>query len=170
MTKDVKYNEITNDQNKYICTFKLKDNCHKVEMKLRTYEQCGDDLVCTLIPLNKPKTATLIEIPIKALSLHRRIDVSDSENITNILGEDDLSLNLLTIKGDFSTSEINQILSLVIPDIPERTNKESIVYYLESTFLKTKIELKIENKICEIRTLFLSPLIIIKVRYLNKII
>jgi len=79
-------------------------------------------------------------------------------------------LNLLTIKGDFSTSEINQILSLVIPDIPERTNKESIVYYLESTFLKTKIELKIENKICEIRTLFLSPLIIIKVRYLNKII
>lgn len=132
-------------------------------MKLRTYEQCMDDLVCTLIPVNKPKTAIIIEIPIKALSLHRRVDHNNSDDQINFLGEDDFSLNLLTIKGDFNAGEINQILSLIIPDIPERINKESVIYYLESTFLKTKIELKIENNICEIRTLFLSPLIIIKV-------
>ncbi len=132
-------------------------------MKIRTYEEALDDLVCTLIPVNKPKTATIIEIPIKALSLHRRIDVKNPGDTTNILGEDDLSLNLLTIKGEFGASEINQILSFIIPEIPERINKESVIYYLESSFLKTKIEIRIENELCEIRSLFLNPLILIKV-------
>ena len=138
-------------------------------MKLRTYENARDDLVCTIIPYNKPKTALILEIPIKALSLHRRIDVENPDDTTSILGEDELSLNLFTIKGEFSSSEINQILSEVIPDIPQRLNKESVIYYLENTFLKTKLELKIDKNLCEIRTLFLSPLIFIKVtfRYFN---
>ena len=71
-------------------------------------------------------------------------------------------MNVLTIKGKFSSSEINQILHLIIPDIPEKIIKEDAVYDLKSTFLDTNIKIVVQNNFCQMKSIFFSPLIIIK--------
>ena len=74
LTKDVILNQIENKKiNKYLATFKLKESCHQLEVKIRTYEGNSDTLTCTVIPYNKPKTANIIEIPVKSLSLHKKV-------------------------------------------------------------------------------------------------
>jgi hypothetical protein len=160
ITKDVGVNVLSDEKNKFIATLKLKESTHQVEMKLRTYEGISDNLNCTIIPYNKPKTAYILEIPIKSLSLHKRIEGSE-EIIKNIA--DDNNVNILNIKGKFNASEINQILSQILPDVPEKLNKETAKYLMQSTFLHTIVEISLENNICQIKSNNLTPLIIIKV-------
>lgn len=176
ITKDVNINNLTT-KDKFSCTLKMKEGIHCVDIILRTYEGSGDILNMTVIPFNKPKTAQVIEIPIKALSLHRKFDKEVEEKIladegvrdsnlimTQMLEQlkDDSTLNILTIKGRFQSSELNQIFHLIVPDIPEKTTKESMTYLLKSTFLNTLIEIEIENNLCIIKSNFLSSLIILK--------
>lgn len=161
LTKDISMNIMNDENNKFIATFKLKESIHQIEIKLRTYEGISDFLNCTVIPYNKPKTAYVLEIPIKALSLHKKIEELDEENEKII--KDANCLNVLNIKGKFSSSEINQILKSIVPEIPERLNKDSATYYLQSTFLKTIVEISIESNICQIKSVYLTPLIYIKV-------
>src|SRR5262249_26312958 len=139
-----------------------KESCHQLELKIRTYEGASDNLVCTLIPYNKPKTATLLEIPIKSLSLHKKIEAESETNDSILSSLDQKVINVLTIKGKFSSSEINQILHLIIPDIPEKLIKEDITYNLKSTFLDTGLEVIVKNNFCQLKSLFFSPLVIVK--------
>ncbi len=79
LTKDVILNQLENKKNnKYLATFKLKESCHQLELKIRTYEGATDTLICSLIPYNKPKTANVLEIPIKSLSLHKKLEEVNS--------------------------------------------------------------------------------------------
>ena len=162
LTKDVGVNVLFDEKNKFIATFKLKESIHQVEMKLRTYEGMSDNLNCTVIPYNKPKTAYVVEIPIKSLSLHKKIE--ESEEIEKIKITDENNLNILNIKGKFIASEINQILSLILPDVTDKLNKDSAKYTMESTFLHTLVEISLENNFCQIKSNYLTPLIIIKVK------
>jgi Bardet-Biedl syndrome 7 protein len=140
----------------------LKESVHVLEILLRTYESISDVVNCTIIPFNKPKTAFTLEIPIKALSLHKKEE--DMEGINQEFANEANvnSLNVLTIKGRFQANEINQILSEIVPDIPEKTSKDNLKYYIKSTFLKTLIEVVIDSNFCSIRSVYLTPLIIIK--------
>ena len=72
------------------------------------------------------------------------------------------ALNVLTIKGKFTSSEINQILHLIIPDIPEKMLKEEATYFLKSTFINTSIKIIVQNNYCQMKSIFFSPLIIVK--------
>jgi hypothetical protein len=152
-------NHKVNDTTNFLCTFKMKESVHSLCLLLRTYENISDIINCTLIPCNKPKTAITLEIPIKALSLHKKEE--DPTEIEEAFSDESI-LNSMVIKGRFQAGEINQILSSIIPDVPEKTNKENIKYYLKSTFLKTMLEISIESNYCRIRSVYLSPLILIK--------
>jgi hypothetical protein len=152
-------NQKINDTTNFLCTFRMKESVHCLSLLLRTYENVSDIINCTFLPCNKPKTAITIEIPIKALSLHKKEE--DPKEIEEAFTDENV-LNIMIIKGKFQAGEINQILSSIIPDIPEKTNKESMKYYLKSTFLKTMLEISIESNYCRIRSVYLSPLILIK--------
>ncbi len=162
ITKDVGVNVLSDEKNKFIATLKLKESIHQIEMKLRTYEGISDNLTCTIIPYNKPKTANVLEIPIKSLSLHKKIEENDEKLKSNI--QDDNNINVLNVKGKFNASEINQILSLILPDVPDKLNKETAKYIMQSTFLHTIVEIYVENNVCQIKSSNLTPLIIIKVK------
>ena len=66
------------------------------------------------------------------------------------------------MSGSFSTYEINQILSELIPDIPEKTSKEKLRYYMKDSFLNTVILIEIENNSCIMKSINFAPLMIIK--------
>ncbi len=87
-----------------MASFKLRESVHQLEMKLRTYEGYNDALNVTLIPYNKPKTAEIVEIRIKSLSLHKKIELD--EDLKGIFGKfkEENMLNVLNIKGRFLSS------------------------------------------------------------------
>lgn len=154
----LKSNLNVNENSCFLATLKFKESVHQLEMLLRTYENISDEVNCTIVPYNKPKTAFTVEIPIKALSLHKKV-----EEIIELPNDiDENIINVLTIKGKFQTSEMNQILSEIIPDIPEKTNKDCLKFIVKSTFLNTFVEITIDSGVCRIRSVYLSPLTIIK--------
>ena len=51
---------------------------------------------------------------------------------------------------------------MIIPDIPEKLLKEDVVYYLKSTFLDTNIEITVNNNFCQLKSIYFSPLVIVK--------
>ena len=147
---------------KFMVTFSMKDGIHRLELLVRTYEGISDEINLGVIPYNKPKTAQFIKIPIYALSFHKLYEPEYEKDVGTVLGCEDISTtNVLTI-DNIKPNEINQILHLIIPNIPEQLEEETAKYILRSTFLNTLVEINIENNKCEIKSPFISTLITLK--------
>ena len=170
-TKEVNLNIIdekamdkdTISQYKFIATLSMKDSIHHLELMLRTYEGQNDEIHICVIPYNKPKTAQYIKIPVYALSFHKIYEPEyETELESCVLGcSDEKITNKLEI-DNIRPSEINQILHLIIPNIPEQIEEDKAHYILRSTFLNTLVEINIENNRCEIKSPFISTLMTLK--------
>ena len=169
-TKDVFMNIIqdsvmdkeTKSHTKFLATFKLKEAIHRLELIVRTYEGVTDTMSITVIPNNKPKTAQIIQVPIYALSFYKKYEPEYEEEGLVVTGvEDENIANVLTIEG-ISPNEMNQIIHLIIPNIPSQMKGDSSKYVLRSTFLNTLVEINIDSLKNEIKTPHLSTLIILK--------
>ena len=169
-TKEVNMNilnENTMDQEtlshcKFMVTFSMKDAIHRLELLVRTYEGINDEINIAIIPYNKPKTAQFIKIPVYALSFHKIYEPDFEKGVGKVLGCDDNSTtNVLNI-DNIRAAEINQILHLIIPNIPEQIEEEKVQYILRSTFLNTLVEINIDNNKCEIKSPFISTLLTLK--------
>ena len=147
---------------KFMVTFSMKDAIHRLELLVRTYEGMNDEINICIIPYNKPKTAQFIKIPVYALSFHKIYEPDFEKDVGKVLGcEDKLTTNILTI-DNIRPNQINQILHLIIPNIPEQIEDDKANYILRSTFLNTLVEINIENNRCEIKSPFISTLITLK--------
>ena len=152
---------------KFMATFSMKDAIHRLELLVRTYEGMNDEINIVIIPYNKPKTAQIIKIPVYALSFHRIYDPEYEKDDGKILGcEDNATTNLLNI-DNIGPNEINQILHLIIPNIPEQIEEDKVNYVLRSTFLNTLVEINIDNNKCQIKSPFISTLMTLK-KQINK--
>ena len=147
---------------KFMVTFSMKDAIHRLELLVRTYEGINDEINVGIIPYNKPKTAQFINIPVYALSFHKIYEPDFEKDVGKVLGcEDQSTTNILTI-DNIEASEINQILYLIIPNIPEQIQEDKANYVLRSTFLNTLVEINIDNNKCEIKSPFISTLMTLK--------
>ena len=167
LTPDVSLNVISNRADYFQATCKLKGDTHIVELKLRTYEGNKDDLNATLIPFNSPKTSYILKIPIKSLPLNQRIGTEETNTwekscIKEFNSTEEKFINKLTIKGNHSANEFNQIFSSIMPDIPDKTSKESLKYYFQDTFLNNILSIEIENNLAIVKSRFIGSLITIK--------
>ena len=152
---------------KFLATFSLKEANHRLELIVRTYEGIKDDINISIIPYNKPKTAQIIHIPVYSLSFHKLYEPKFDTDVGEVVScEDDKITNVLTIEGMRNT-EINQILHLIIPNIPDVMKEEEAKYLLRSTFLNTLLEINIDSNKCEIKCPFVSTLITLK-KQINK--
>lgn len=196
-TKEYQINIIKNNDNGFQSIVRLKGGKNQyVNLRVRTYDGNKSELKCTLIPLNIPKTAYILSIPIKSLPLFQKVNEDGDELeklvISNYNKLDSKYINKITITGKFTTREINVILNEILPDLPDRinfnksnnnsgnvininnlnstsnnTNNKSdvntkIKYYMMDTFLNTIIDLEIDNGLCVLKSVYLTPLIIIK--------
>ena len=110
----------------------MKDAIHRLELLVRTYEGINDEINISIIPYNKPKTAQFIKIPVYALSFHKIYEPDFETNVGPILGCDDNSTtNILTI-DNIRASEVNQILHMIIPHIPEQLEEDKAQYILQT--------------------------------------
>ena len=147
---------------KFLVTFSMKDAIHRLELIVRTYEGINDEINICIIPYNKPKTAQFIKIPVYALSFHKIYEPEYDKDVGNVLGCEDNSTTNILIIDNIRPNEINQILHLIIPNIPEQIEEDKAKYILRSTFLNTLIEINIENNKCEIKCPFISTLMTLK--------
>ena len=170
-TKEVNYNILeensmdkeTLSQYKFIVTFSMKDAIHHLELMLRTYEGQNDEMHICVIPYNKPKTAQFIKIPVYALSFHKIYEPEYENDIKDkLLGCDDEKILNKLIIDNIGPNEINQILHLIIPNIPEQIEEDKAHYILRSTFLNTLVDINIENNKCIIKSPFISTLMTLK--------
>ena len=153
---------------KFLATFSLKEASHRLELIVRTYEGIKDDIHITIIPYNKPKTAQIIHIPIYALSFHKLYEPKFETDVGKVFGcENEKDANVLIIEN-LKNTEINQILHLIIPNIPDILKEDSANYVLRSTFLNTLLEINIDSNKCEIKCLFVSTLMTLKKQILKE--
>ena len=151
---------------KFMTTFSMKDAIHHLELLVRTYEGENDEINIGIIPYNKPKTAQFIKIPVYALSFHKIYEPDYEKDVGNVIGCDDDIANTLIIEN-IRASEMNQILHLIIPNIPEQIEEDKANYILRSTFMNTLVEINIEKDKCEIKSPFISTLMTLK-KQINK--
>ena len=167
-TKDVSLNVLdetldkeTKEHSKFLATMKCKEATHRLHLILRTYEGVTDNINVTIIPANKPKTAQIVTVPIYALSFHKKYEPEYDENDNNVIKSEDELTNILTGTG-MTQSEFDQILHLIIPNLPSFNDDNPHNYTLRSTFLNTLVDIKISKVNCEIRATSLSTLITLK--------
>lgn len=152
---------------KFMATFSMKNAIHHLELLVRTYEGTADEINLGIIPYNKPKTAQFVKIPIYALSFHKIYEPEYEKDIGDVIGcDNDLTTNVLII-DNIRAYEINQILHLIIPNIPEQLEEDNAKYVFRSTFLNTLVEINIESNKCEIKSPFICTLMTLK-KQINK--
>eukprot|EP01017_Pseudomicrothorax_dubius_P042816 TRINITY_DN7043_c0_g1_i3.p1 TRINITY_DN7043_c0_g1~~TRINITY_DN7043_c0_g1_i3.p1 ORF type:complete len:729 (-),score=128.21 TRINITY_DN7043_c0_g1_i3:32-2218(-) len=113
-----------------LATYRLVEGARsKFEFKLRTVEGHYGILNIFVIPVANPKTSQSLQIPVRPLSLHERI-------VETSLDEGSLPLNILTIKGSFSFSDMNSWMNQALPEVPKTEDEQARVIY-RSTFVGT---------------------------------
>ena len=151
----------TKEHTKFLATMKFKEATHRLYLIIRTYEGVTDNINVTIIPANKPKTAQIVRIPIYALSFHKKYEPEYDETDNDAIPLEEELTNILTGVG-MTQSEFDQILHLIIPNLPSFNNDDEHNYILRSIFLNTLVDIKITRFNCEIRATSLSTLITLK--------
>jgi len=82
---------------------------------------------CFVLPQMNPKTAHLVTLAVKPLSLHEKI--ADMPP--------DIPMNDLKLTGSFTLMDIHQWLSLCVNELPSRPTDDEIVIVYRSTFVGT---------------------------------
>jgi len=128
------------NNNVLLATLKVPGNDSKssrIEIKIRTSEgQTGHlNVLITPKPSTGNKTAQFLDVPLKPLNLHERIDSID-ENLKS-----ELPLSIVKIKGKFSLNDAHNWISNCIPDVPPNAGHDdqnaSHNLYFKSSFVGT---------------------------------
>ncbi|XP_059178625.1 Bardet-Biedl syndrome 7 protein homolog isoform X3 [Physella acuta] len=114
-----------------LATYRCQANTTRLEVKIRSIEGQYGTLQVYITPRIQPKTCQLKFYPIKPLSLHQRTHVFD-ENRPH---------NTLTLKGQFSLTEIHSWLFFCLPELPEKPPAGDLAsFQFSSTFLDTQLD------------------------------
>jgi hypothetical protein len=103
-----------------------------------------------------------MHVPIYALSFHKKYEPQyDETSYKAIPMDDEKNINILICDG-MQAGEINQILHLIIPNIPAILKDDTGKYVLMSTFLNTLVEINLDKNKTIIKCTHLSTLITLK--------
>jgi Bardet-Biedl syndrome 7 protein len=114
--------------NPLLATYRMQEPPgSRFQVRLRTVEGLFGAISCFVLPQTTPKTAHLVNLAVKPLSLH--------EKITEI--PNDIPLNELNLKGAFTVQDMHQWLVLCLNELPSRATDDEMVINYKSTFVGT---------------------------------
>jgi len=116
--------------NPLLATYRMQDNGKsepgsRFQIKLRTVEGLHGTISCFVLPQTNPKTAHLVTLAVKPLSLHEKIPDPPP----------DVPMNELRISGPFTVMDIHQWLVLCLNELPSRPTDDEMVITYKSTFV-----------------------------------
>jgi Bardet-Biedl syndrome 7 protein len=113
--------------NPLLATYRMQEPGSRFQIKLRTVEGLNGNISCFVLPQTNPKTAHLVTLAVKPLSLHEKI----SEVPT------DVPMNELRLVGPFTIEYMHQWISLCVNELPSRPTGDSMAICYRSTFAGT---------------------------------
>lgn len=93
-----------------VATYRCQERTSRLEMRIRTVEGQYGTVRATVVAHMTPKTAEEVEIQVRPLSLHHRVQ-SDP---------DDRPMGELRVQGSFSLNLIHEWIAALLPEVPAR--------------------------------------------------
>ncbi|GAB5369764.1 hypothetical protein AAMO2058_001433800 [Amorphochlora amoebiformis] len=120
--------------NAVLATYKCENSSKRVLIKLRTIEGRFGNISVYVIPKANPKTSQRIQIPIKPLSLHQKLEYKE---VVKLL--ENIPTSGLVITGGFSLAQVHGWVSTVFPAVPTRLKSERVELGYRSCFTGSSI-------------------------------
>lgn len=115
--------------NPLLATYRMQEPGSRFQVRLRMVEGLHGTISCFVLPQTKPKTAHLVTLPVKPLSLH--------EKVTEV--PPDVPMNELKLTGPFTVAEMHQWLVLCLNELPSRPTDDEMQVAYKSTFVGTSL-------------------------------
>jgi len=115
--------------NPLLATYRMQEPGSRFQIRLRTIEGLSGTLSAFVVPQTQPKTAHLLSVSIKPLSLHEKIAESAQ----------DIPMNELRLVGPFTVTDMHTWLSLCVNELPSRPTDDEMVISYRSTFVGTQL-------------------------------
>lgn len=113
--------------NPLLATYRMQEQGSRFQIRLRTIEGLHGTISCFVLPSTTPKTAHLVSLAVKPLSLH--------EKVTEALP--DVPTSELRFTGPFTVTDMHRWLSLCVNELPSRPTDDEMVITYKSTFVGT---------------------------------
>jgi len=113
--------------NPLLATYRMQEPGSRFQIRLRTVEGLHGNISCFILPQTTPKTAHLVTLPVKPLSLHEKISEA----------QPDIPMNELRLVGPFTVTDMHRWLSLCVNELPSRPTDDEMVIAYKSTFVGT---------------------------------
>lgn len=118
---------VKSDGNVLLATYRCQDTTNRLEMNVRTVEGQYGDLQALVIARMEPKTAQMVKVTIKPLSMHHRMQ----EDV------DDRAMNTLRLTGTFTMSQMHEWVCFCLPDVPARLQDKEVTMNFRNCYLGT---------------------------------
>jgi len=113
--------------NPLLATYRMQEPGSRFQIRLRTVEGLHGTISCFALPQTSPKTAHLINLAVKPLSLHEKISDTPQE----------VPMSELKLSGPFTVSDMHQWLALCVNELPSRPTHDEMSIAYRSTFVGT---------------------------------
>lgn len=115
--------------NALLATYRCQESMNRITISLRTVEGQFGELQAMVIAKMAPKTAQIVRMQIKPLSLHHRLhgDV------------DDRPMNRLRLAGGFTLGQMHEWVANCLPDVPSRVTEDEVRMVFRNVFLGTQL-------------------------------
>eukprot|EP00928_Gymnodinium_smaydae_P003120 TRINITY_DN11116_c0_g2_i1.p1 TRINITY_DN11116_c0_g2~~TRINITY_DN11116_c0_g2_i1.p1 ORF type:complete len:846 (+),score=208.93 TRINITY_DN11116_c0_g2_i1:168-2540(+) len=113
--------------NPLLATYRMQEPGTRFQIRLRTVEGLSGTISCFVLPATSPKTAHLVNLQVKPLSLHEKITEPPPE----------VPMNELKLSGPFTVMDMHQWISLCVNELPTRPTDDEMVIAYRSTFVGT---------------------------------
>lgn len=111
--------------NPLLATYRMQVPVARFQIRMRTVEGEHGDIACFVLPQTQPKTAHLINLSVKPLSLHEKVTTQPA----------DVPMNELRLNGPFTLMDMHQWLSQCVNEMPSRPTDDEISIVFRSTFV-----------------------------------
>ncbi|CAK0867703.1 unnamed protein product [Prorocentrum cordatum] len=109
--------------NPLLATYRMQEPGSRFQIKLRTVEGLNGNISCFVLPQTNPKTAHLVTLAVKPLSLHEKISEVPP----------DVPMNELRLVGPFTIEYMHQWISLCVNELPSRPTGDQMVICYRTT-------------------------------------
>jgi len=115
--------------NPLLATYRMQEPGGRFQIRLRTVEGLHGTISCFVLPQTNPKTAHLVTLAVKPLSLHEKISEAEAPQ--------DVPMNELRLVGPFTVIDMHKWLGLCVNELPSRPTDDEMVIAYRSTFVGT---------------------------------
>jgi len=138
--------------NPLLATYRMQEPGSRFQVRLRTIEGLYGTISCFVLPSTNPKTAHLVTLAVKPLSLH--------EKITDAVPE--VPMNELRFTGPFTVTDMHTWLSQCVNELPSRPTDDEMTIMYRSTFVGTLLHGKYSKNTAVFRSDSITTISVLK--------